>query len=697
MEKIKIAITGRVASVVALPEVVADNAEYEVDFALDPREGWDMSLPITALFVRRDGSYTPRIMDAGETSCTMPPQTGTNIVFVGLTQDDMRTTTPATIKVHRSIRTVAHDPLPAPSEDVYAQILAAYAGIKTISGKGAPTSATQGKVNQLYRDENTQRLYICTAADGGYTWAVSGGSVDVDATLTKVGYAADAKAAGDAIGKKIDKNQGVESAGMILGVDEDGNVVPQNKPAQAIAGAAAPTTATAGVVGQEYYVITDGVVAEMYVCTAAANGTYAWNKVELGAEIDDTSTEQTKVWSAKKSNQLSQDVAKLKEKKAEIDDTAVGANAWSSQNIVDMLCPPIQESGNPVVCYPVAVYPLGVKAKWEPVQEGSGTPSPENIRPIKGRDSVTVTRCGENLLNVTPFKAYTEDGITYEYVPDGGVKIKGTATRAVDSPVFNTILPPGKYYGLDMGTGVSASFVVVRKGAYLWLNAKGAFEILAGDICKYWYMIASNGSTVDMTVYPYIVKGTTAPTTYTLYIGTTNTMTLPETVYGGEVDAVTGEGIKNWKRVVFDGTENWNSRPAKYTSYSLALPMSAQTGFCTHFKKILYDAIRPDTGTGETGCYLEFSSSAIFNVPYENVGDWKNFLAAQYAAGTPVYIVYQYANEVNEPFTATGAQALPALAGLNTILTDADSATVTGRADPIKRITDLEAAVASIN
>lgn len=78
-------------------------------------------------------------------------------------------------------------------------------GVSTISGKGAPTSATVGAVNQLYRDEDTQRLYICTAADGGYTWAaVSGGSVDVDATLTKAGYAADAKAAGDALAKKLD-------------------------------------------------------------------------------------------------------------------------------------------------------------------------------------------------------------------------------------------------------------------------------------------------------------------------------------------------------------------------------------------------------------------------------------------------------------------------------------------------------------
>lgn len=216
------------------------------------------------------------------------------------------------------------------------------------------------------------------------------------------------------------------------------------------------------------------------------------------------------------------------------------------------------------------------------------------------------------------------------------------------------------------------------------ISSRVEVSIIKGTVCN------------NLTFYPKIEVGTTI-TPYRKYQSSTNTLTLPETVYGGEVDAVTGEGIKNWKRVVFDGTENWNSRPAKYTSYSLALPRRAQTGLCTHFKKILYDAIRPDTGTGETGCYLEFSSSAIFNVTFENVTDWKNYLAAQYAAGTPVCIVFQYANEVNEPFTATGAQPLPALAGANTILTDADSATVTGRADPIKRITDLEAAVASIN
>lgn len=166
-------------------------------------------------------------------------------------------------------------------------------GVSTISGKGAPTSETQGEVNQLYRDEDTQRLYICTSTDGGYTWAEvsgggsGGGSVDVDATLTKAGQAADAKAAGDAIGKKIDKAQGAGNAGKILGIGADGNVNPQDKPVQALAGASAPTTSTAGVVGQEYYVIVNNAVTEMYVCTAVANGTYTWGLVEFGVEESD--------------------------------------------------------------------------------------------------------------------------------------------------------------------------------------------------------------------------------------------------------------------------------------------------------------------------------------------------------------------------------------------------------------------------
>lgn len=75
----------------------------------------------------------------------------------------------------------------------------------------------------------------------GFTWRKGDNSltewwgdiprVKVDETLTESGSAADAKAVGDALGTKLDKNQGTTNAGKILGVGEDGNVIPQDKPA----------------------------------------------------------------------------------------------------------------------------------------------------------------------------------------------------------------------------------------------------------------------------------------------------------------------------------------------------------------------------------------------------------------------------------------------------------------------------------
>lgn len=502
----------------------------------------------------------------------------------------------------------------------------------------------------------------------------------------------------------------------------------------------------------------------------------------------------------------------------QIDDTTVTDSApWSSKHIVDMLCPPISETGNPVQCYPVAGYPLGCKASWEPTQEGEGTPYPagggknlwgdllqntfvsqqgfssgysgakttgkipctegdnytlscattfapapgnigvlayfdasdtmltritntyqraftltapanaaylrascysetdadkvqlekgsaatayapyENIRPIKGRDSVTVERCGENLLNIKPFEKLTNKGITYEYVANGGVHISGTATAAVDSPVFTVgHLPPGKYYGLGMGTGVSASIVVHRNGANLWLNVKGVFEILMGDVVKYWYMIAINGATLDTTVYPYIVPGTAAPTTYAPYTGQTTTLTLPRTIYGGEADAVSGEGKETWETVTLDGTEPWVQNTSVSNPYFIApiLHLGAFTlgslrGICTAFPLADINASTNNNGFNgwNTALYIRWAS-------LNTVDTLKSYLATQYAAGTPVQVCYKPKTPTS--FTATGAQPIPALSGVNTVLTDANSATVTGRADPIKRIIDLEDAVASM-
>ncbi len=371
----------------------------------------------------------------------------------------------------------------------------------------------------------------------------------------------------------------------------------------------------------------------------------------------------------------------------QIDDAAVSEDApWSSKHIIDMLCPPLEESANPVVCYPVAGYPLGVKASWEPMQEGSGTPSPENIRPIKGRDSVKVERCGANLSKIsdisTPNKSLIPVELPTEIVTDieisfdtlnAEIKNVGTAFflnkadgkwKAITVQDFGIStagkIPNGRKTAVFHGvTFKTVETVIVKNGYCNW----------SGDVNNFCVSIIQN-----------------AP--YTPYIGQTNTLTLPETVYGGEVDAVTGDGNENTKIITLDGTTN----KFRLSNEFWNLPQNSSPGIrdgydtnCSHFPSKTF-------GGNRNKGYL-FTKPKLMENYFQDVNAFNAYLAAQYAAGTPVQIAYKLAEPV--PFTATGAQPIPALAGANIVLTDADSATVTGRADPIKRITDLEDAVAS--
>ena len=211
-----------------------------------------------------------------------------------------------------------------------------------------------------------------------------------------------------------------------------------------------------------------------------------------------------------------------------------------------------------------------------------------------------------------------------------------------------------------------------------------------------------------------VVPGTTAPTTYAPYTGQTATLSLPRTIYGGTVDAVTGEGQETWKLVTLDGTGNWetwgvnenNAAVTGFYNYSI-------NDYDPNCNKLLCSTMPyknvdvwggHNEGIGYASALNLGSRYMIYSVKTDTLSDasdnasavasFKSYLAAQYAAGTPVQIAYRRAEPV--PFTATGAQPIPSFPGVNTLLTNADSVTVTGRADPIKRITDLEDAVASM-
>lgn len=335
----------------------------------------------------------------------------------------------------------------------------------------------------------------------------------------------------------------------------------------------------------------------------------------------------------------------------QIDDAAINTTSpWSSKQIVDTLCPPMEESGNPVVCYPVENYPLGVTVSWEPTQEGSGTPSMDNIRPITGRDSVSADRCGENLL---PFGERIEDIYKQQIMSSDALLLLSkacagqelTLTFSVETQniVFNDNVEDEwrKRIGFEChgtladGTEVYAlqcwindeNGELTKNGKKTKTVTEAMPAIVSGDITFY----AQNITSGSFVAYDFgIYAGTTAPTTHTPYTGQTNTLTLPTAIYGGEVDAVMGDGKRTWEII--------------------------------------------DNYAGET-------------IPGEWISD-RDVYSADKNPTVGAQVAYRLAEPVS--FTATGAQPIPALAGTNTVLTDADSVTVTGRADPIKRITDLE-------
>ena len=269
----------------------------------------------------------------------------------------------------------------------------------------------------------------------------------------------------------------------------------------------------------------------------------------------------------------------------QIDDSVVSAeNPWSSRHIVETLCPALEETGNPVTCYPVAGYPLGVKAMWEPVQEGSGDPSPDNVRPIKGRDSVTVERCGGNVIELLSTNDFNS-GIKIAVDAEKNITLNGTTVEKSNIVIgmCRSHWVAGKTYtmyvkkvggsaSLGSGDGITFAYSLFTQDYNHYFRGDTASTNLDA-------YIASNAALAETelifmlqcwrvnTVFSNfkfqieIVEGTTAPTAYTPYQGDALALQLPRTVYGGTVDAVTGDGAEGWKLLTLDGTENWMIDP----------------------------------------------------------------------------------------------------------------------------------------
>ena len=88
--------------------------------------------------------------------------------------------------------------------------------------------------------------------------------------------------------------------------------------------------------------------------------------------------------------------------------------------------------------------------------------------------------------------------------------------------------------------------------------------------------------------------------------------------------------------------------------------------------------------------YLRLRSTAHF----QDAAALKSYLAARFAEGNPVTVVYETA--VPEQVQATGGQPIPALSGVNPLTTSADSLTVRGREDLRRTVASLRRRIAAL-
>lgn len=317
----------------------------------------------------------------------------------------------------------------------------------------------------------------------------------------------------------------------------------------------------------------------------------------------------------------------------QIDDTTVSdAAPWSSQHIVDMLCPPLEASGNPVVCYPVAGSKLGVKVNWEPTQDGTGTPYPagggpnlldiSQCAPTVGKPyGVTITIDGDvfKVSGVPSSEVTEEKQYAFGVASCAQTELRGKGYKvtafAIKGKIFNA-------WGLRT---VDESSLAISAKLTPGVNTDIQFRLMVSKDTPTAYAPYANIR---------LIRGRNSVSITRQEDELSMMLTLPSTIYGADLQA-DGEGQETWECIESYAGE--------------ALP----TGWICD-RAVYAEGVTPPTGA---------------------------------------QVAYKMAKPI--PFTATGGGTIKALSGTNTVLTDADALNITGRADPIRIIQQLQAASAA--
>lgn len=306
--------------------------------------------------------------------------------------------------------------------------------------------------------------------------------------------------------------------------------------------------------------------------------------------------------------------------------------------------------------------------EFEPIQEGSGTPSPTNVRPISGRTEVVTHRTGKNLLNninPTILNGYFSiatiqenanlrivvvpciSNATYSFTWNR-VSISGTQTARVvaftSEPTYGS---SGNIMAANVAENGTVTFTTGANDTFL--------AIYMGDIRTTDFLASLTASMLEL--------GTA--TAYEPYQGTTYTTALGQTVYGGTLDVVTGKMTIEWAMREFDGSrdEAWSFREGADRNRVVLPDVDERTG--SYNTDILGNYITATGGAESNPQVWKANINALGNllvgIPSSigNISEW-----VEYLSQNPLQIAYKLAS----PQTIRlGKQTIALLQGQNNV------------------------------
>lgn len=225
------------------------------------------------------------------------------------------------------------------------------------------------------------------------------------------------------------------------------------------------------------------------------------------------------------------------------------------------------------------------------VQEGSGDPSPENIRPIYGHTGVTVYRTGINLWDKTKI----ED----KYINDVTGDVGGNA-NSKNTGYVSIVAGETYYVRTDATSGRWGAWYDVDKNFVSGFTLPGTALLTAPANAAYLRVtVVYNNNNGNPDTFGINYPAT--ETAYHAYEGDTYTVDFGQTVYGGTLDFITGVLTATWG-IVDLGTLAWN----RATSYAHPV-LYANVNGIKGGSKIVADRF---TYIGTFSAAASFSSSA---------------------------------------------------------------------------------------